>query len=101
MTVAGGPARQGALSRCAATPDVSDAPPVLLISTAQLTTRSPVKHLRELLQADALRQWAAAARAEAHRWDTIDGDEAARRRAVRRMRQYLRQRTANGGAIGA
>jgi DNA-binding PadR family transcriptional regulator len=56
-------------------------------------------HIRGLLfdaltaQASALRQWATSARAEADRWDTIHADETARRRAVRRMRDYLSQRS--------
>jgi hypothetical protein len=55
-------------------------------------------HLRGLLfdalvsQATAWRDWADRARNEVRRWPDIHGDPAARRRAVGRMRAYLRTR---------
>jgi DNA-binding PadR family transcriptional regulator len=55
-------------------------------------------HLRGLLfdaltaQAFALRRWAVDSRDEVRRWTSIDADAGARRRAVARMRGYLRDR---------
>jgi PadR family transcriptional regulator, regulatory protein AphA len=59
-------------------------------------------HFRTLLfdglfaQGMALKRWATSAREELDRWPDLDGDDAARRRAVRRLTAALEEATALG-----